>query len=379
MKQEVAWTNQSDVNLAVKDLVIQIKADKKEINLVLFMASSCYDFQALSVAIKTEFPESEVVGTSTSGEISSHGFTKNSIVLTTMSCTSTKVKGVLIRDTDKYPMIYKKEIINAMSACGIREDNPNSHKDAFAITFVNGLCNAEEALLALLYAVIGNDEFQILGGSAGDDLKFDTTYASYNGEVVTNGGVVVFIKTAKKFVIEKENIFQPSGKRVVLTKVDTENRKLIEINNRPAATEYSKTVGITEGQIGEASLLHPIGRTFGSNIFISSIASVNSDKSFQMYSRVIPNTIVDIMEVGPLDDIIAETCKTVKSEINRPGFVFLINCILRTLQFESINKCNYLVQNYAANFASFCGFSSYGEQINKVNSNQTLVVLAIEE
>lgn len=379
MRQEVVFTDHPDVELAVDELIKQLKGDRTNYNLVLFFASSNYDFYELSALLKKSFPNSELVGTSTSGEISKNGFTKNSIVLTTMSCEQTEVKGVLIKDTDKYPMIYKKNIIEAMNACGIKENTQNSHKDAFAITFINGLCNAEEAILALLYAVIGNDDFQVIGGSAGDDLKFDTTFVSYNGEVVTNGGVVVFIKTSKKFIIQKENIFKPSGKKVTLTKVDTNNRKLIEINNKAAAVEYSKQVGIAEEKIDEASLMHPIGRTFGSNIFISSIASVNNDKSFNMYCRVMPNTIVDIMELDDVDAIIVNTCKDIKQAIQKPGFVFFINCILRTLQFESMKKCNYLVEAYSNTFDTFCGFSSYGEQINKVNSNQTLVVLALEE
>lgn len=377
MKQEIAFTNKTNITDAVDDLANQLKGT--DFNLVLFAASSSYEFSELSTALYERFPNSEVIGTSTSGEISSHGFTKNSIVLTTMSCDKTKVKGVLIKDANKYPMVYKKEIIKAMNECGIKENSSSSHDDAFALTFINGLCNAEESIVALIYAIIGNDKFQLLGGSAGDDLKFDITYASYNGNVVTNGGVVVFFKTKKRFIIKSENIFEPSGRKVELTKVDTEKRKLIEINNKPAAAEYSRIVQIQESKINEASLMNPIGRTFGSNIFISSIADVNSDKSFQMYSRVMPNTIVDILKVGDVEGIIERTCKEIKQAIEQPGFVFFINCILRTLQFEASNKCNYLVKTYADNFNTFCGFSSYGEQINKVNSNQTLVVLAIEE
>lgn len=234
-------------------------------------------------------------------------------------------------------------------------------------------------MLAMLYAVIDNEKFQVLGGSAGDDLKFEVTYVSLNGTVITNGGVVVFVKTQKQFVIEKENIFKPSGKKVNLTKVDTVSRTLIEINHRPATLEYSKVVGIDETKIEEASLMHPLGRMFGNNIFISSIASENSNKTLQMYSRVMQNTMVDIMEVDDVERIIDETCANVKSSIEHPGFVFFINCILRTLQFESSKKCDYLVKTYERYFPTFCGFSSYGEQIGKVNSNQTLVVVAVEE
>lgn len=377
MKQEIAWTKEIGEEAAVRNLVSQLKSTDKKYNLVMFFASVSYDFAVLSKLLKDEFPNSEVVGCSTSGEISAHGFTKNSIVLTTMECNDTKVKGVLIRGAAKFPMIHKKDILATMKECGIFP-GAKRHDDSFAITFVNGLCNAEERLLSLLYSVVDDAEFQVLGGSAGDDLEFNTTYTSLNGEVVTDGGVVVFVKTAKRFLIEKENIFQRSGKKVKLTKVDTENRKLLEINEVPAATEYSRVVGIPESKIGEASLMHPIGRILGNNTFISSIASVNADKSFNMYCRVMPNTVVDIMELGDVKQIIDDTCIKMKNTIPEPGFVFFINCILRTLQFDTDKNGDYLVSTYNKHFGKVCGFSSYGEQIHRVNSNQTLVVLAIE-
>lgn len=378
MKQEIAWTNEVDEQAAVQKLVSQLTLAGRKYNLVMFFASVSYDFAELSKLLKEQFPESEVVGCSTSGEISTHGFTKHSIVLTTMECADTRVKGVLIKGAAKFPMIHKKDILDAMKACNIFP-GAKRHDDSFAITFVNGLCNAEERLLSLLYSVVDDSGFQVLGGSAGDDLEFNTTYTSLNGQVVTDGGVVVFVKTTKRFVIEKENIFRRSGKKVKLTKVDTENRKLIEINDVPAATEYSRIVGIPESKIGEASLMHPIGRILGDNTFISSIASVNPDKSFAMYCRVMPNTVVDIMELGDVKKIIDDTCIKTKEAIPQPGFVFFINCILRTLQFDSDKNGDYLVSTYNKHFGKVCGFSSYGEQIHKVNSNQTLVVLAMEE
>lgn len=377
MKQEIAWSNSPNAEQAVPALMSQLKEPHDKVILVMFFASVCYDFNLLSKLIKEQFPSAEVVGCSTSGEISDHGFTKNSIVLTTMIDDRTKVKGVIIKEGAKYPIIQKDDILGAMKACSILPGG--RHEDSFAITFINGLCNAEECILSLLYSLIGDDKFKVLGGSAGDDLKFNMTYASLNGETVTDGGVVVFVKTGRNFTIVKENIFKASGRKVVFTKVDTNNRKLIEINGRPATSEYAKIVGISEAKIGDASLMNPLGRQFGDNIFISSIAGVNPDKSFNMYCRCMPNTKVDILEIGDVKSIMNQTCDAIDSEIPRPGFVFFINCILRTLAFESTDEGKYLTDLYKRRYNKVAGFSSYGEQIDKVNSNQTLVVLAMEE
>lgn len=378
MKQEIAWTNKTDVATAVNDLASQIRNKSADVNLVMFFAGSCYDFTELSKGIKELFPASEVVGCSTSGELGPNGFTKNSITLTTMSDSGVRVKGVLIPDATKYPIALKDNILAAMKSCGITPGG--RHSDSFAITFANGLCNIEEVLASLLFSVVEDDDFRVIGGSAGDDLKFVDTFVSLNGEVVDNGGAYIFVKTNKKFTILKENIFRPTGRKLTVTKADTDKRLLIELDGSPAVSEYSKKIGANAStDLGAASLMNPLGRLFGNDIYIASFAGVNPDKTFSMYCRLTPNTKVDVMEVGDVKAIMNETANRLVADVPRPGFIFVVNCILRTLKFESTDEGRYLANLYQTRFGKFAGYSSYGEQIDRISSNQTLVVLAMEE
>lgn len=377
MKQEVAWSNKSDTDAAVSELASQIRDKSSSVNLVMFFASSCYDFPKMSEAIYKLFPDSEVVGCTTSGEIGPGGFAKNTVVLTTMSDSSARVKGILIPDGNKYPITLKDDIVSAMKTCGIKPGG--NHDDSFAITFVNGLCNVEEIMGSLLYSIIDDDDFKVLGGSAGDDLKFVETGVSLNGKVVNNGGAFIFVKTPKKFTIVKENIFKPTGRRFHITDSDNMTRQLIALDGKPAVTEYAKTVGVPESEIGNVSLSNPIGRLFGNDIYIASIASVNNDKTFTMYCRTVPGTKVDIMEVGDVKSIMNDTVAKITESVPNPGFVFFINCILRTLRFDGNDEGRYLTDLYSRSFGKFAGYSSYGEQIDRISSNQTLVVLAMEE
>ena len=150
-----------------------------------------------------------------------------------------------------------------------------SHKDAFAITFVNGLCNAEEALLSFFYSVIKNDNFMIAGGSAGDDLKFQKTFASYNGTIVSDGAVILFVKTPLPFFIQKENIFKPTGSRTKITQADTRIRKIISLDGMNPRTRYAQLLGIPESKAGDAALTNPFGRVFGGHTFISQSAGTS--------------------------------------------------------------------------------------------------------
>ena len=74
MEQEVVSTRQASVEQAVHDLCSKLKRGADSYQAVIFMAAISYDFGELSRAIKDRFPNSEVIGTSTAGEISPAGF-----------------------------------------------------------------------------------------------------------------------------------------------------------------------------------------------------------------------------------------------------------------------------------------------------------------
>ncbi|QLC59893.1 hypothetical protein, partial [Treponema phagedenis] len=98
-----------------------------------------------------------------------------------------------------------------------------------------------------------------------------------------------------------------------------------------------------------------------------------------MYSRVLPNTTVEILNLDDSLQIATDNLTAISKTIPRPGFVFVINCILRTIGFERRNLCGKMTDLYKKVFPVFCGFSSYGEQIGKINPNQTFVSIVIGE
>ena len=378
MFQEIAFSSSQNLDSALAEVFSQFKDRPESYTAVIFFASIRYDFQELSRKIYGHFSKSQVLGTSTSGEISTKGFTKNSLVVTAIKDSSTRVSGVLINDTDLFPIIHKAQIEAAARKAGIILNRTGANKDCFALTFINGLCNAEESSLALLNAVIGDKEFIIAGGSAGDDLQFKQTYVSYNGETASRGAAVLFFKTAKKFIIKRENIFAPSGRKLQINNVDIETRTVLSINKQSPKKMYAKALDIAEAQADSAALNHPMGRAYGDDVFISSIANFNRDGSIGMYCRVLPNSELELM--NPLDavEIAHRTGESFRQEISNPGCIILINCILRTIGFEQQNLTHRIAETWRKYFPAFCGFSSYGEQKDRLNFNQTLLAIVIE-
>ncbi len=379
MEQEVVSTRMSDPFSAAEDLARQLKHDSKTYKAVIFMAAINYNFEELSQAIKEKFPESEVIGTSTAGEIDMTGFKNDSVVLTTMSDAGTKVKGVLIENGSKYPVAYNDEIENALVSCGIRPGDSSSHKNAFAITFINGVYNAEETILSNFYSIIKNDDFKLAGGTAGFTGAEAKTFVSYNGKTTQDGAVMLFVKTPCKFDLRQEDIFNPTGKTIYVTQSDPVKREIYKINGRPAKEVYAQQLGVSERQAENMTFENPFGRHINGALHIAALAGFGADRSISTFARIVPNSTLEMMHIGDAEEKCDETCSAIKAAVPNPKFVLMMSCITRTMYFARENLSGKIIGKYKKAFPTFCGFSCYGEQLGKVHCNQTLVTVAIGE
>ena len=381
MNQEVVQTSRLDAEQAINELCAKLKKNKSSYTAIIFFASSQYDFPKLSELLHEQFPNAEVVGSTTAGEITADGFKKNTLVLNALSDSGNvrvQFSGVLLKNIDLFPVIYKDDIQKAASKIGISLGAAGISKNSFAISLICGLLNAEEVILSVLYSLVKDENFLVAGGSAGDDLAFKSTSVSYNGQVSDKGAVILFVKTTGKFEIIKENIFQPSGKQIMLTQVDPETHQVQAIDGQNPKKRYAQVIGVNEANVDNALLDHPFGRVFGSEIFIASLVKFDSAGKLLMYARVLQNSVQEILQPVDTLKIAEETCKNVIEKIANPGCVILFNCILRTIGFEKHNQQASVNSVWKKYFPCYSGFSTYGEQCGHINSNQTLVMLVME-
>ncbi|MCR4822602.1 MAG: FIST C-terminal domain-containing protein [Treponema sp.] len=377
MVQEVVSTRVSDAQGAADDLFRQLHSSPDSYNAVIFMAAIKYDFSALSRAIKEKFPNSEVIGASTAGEIDMRGFQNDSVVLTTMSDSRTKVKGVLVENGSKYPVSSKTQIEEALRSAGIACGDPSSHRSAFALAFINGVYNAEETILSNFYSIIQNDKFALAGGTAGFTGSEAKTFVSYNGRTSQDGAAMLFVKTPCRFDIRQEDIFNPTGKTIYVTQSDTINRTIYRLNGQSAKTVYAQQLGVSESAAESMTFENPFGRHINGSIHIAALAGFAPDGSCSLFARVVPNSTLELMHIGDPEAKCDETCSGIKKAIPNPKFTLLMTCITRTAAFDRMNIASNIIRKYQQTFPTFCGFSCYGEQIGRVHCNQTLVSLVM--
>lgn len=379
MEQEVVSTHQPSVAAAVQDLCAKLKRSVDSYQAVIFMAAITYDFAELSRALRDRFPNSEVLGTSTAGEISPAGFAEGSIVLTTMYSSESHVAGAMVENGSTYPVSGASELRGALQRCGIRCKDPSSGKNAFAITFINGVFNAEESVLSTFYSIIQNDAFPLAGGTAGYTGDTPRTFISYNGKVTQDGAVFLFVRTSCPFDIRQEDIFHSTGKSFFVTEANPVERTLTRLNGRPAQTVYAEMLGVSESKATQMTFENPFGRYLDGELRIAALAGFTPDRKISLFARVVPNSTLELMHIGdPLVEA-DKTCSGIRAAIARPKFTLLMTCITRTLAFARMGISRNIISKYADSFPTFCGFSCYGEQIGRIHCNQTLVTVTIGE
>ncbi|MCB2305530.1 FIST C-terminal domain-containing protein [Clostridium estertheticum] len=300
-----------------------------------------------------------VILCSTSGEFSPKGYKDN--VITGFSYDSEIAEIVEIM----YPPA--KSLYKLKKSYEKVKNNPN----AFTLLLCDGLDAMEEGLITTFY--FADPNFKIIGGSAGDNLKFEKTLI-YIGKKEVHS-VAIFFDMKKRTQLIKENIYIPSGKKLLVTDADPIKRTVKTFNNNLATVEYAKMLGIKEADLPNHFKNNPLGKVSKGEIYIASPMKVNPDKSITFYCQILPNTFVEVLQPANYNIVMKET---LESAVFKPSFVLSINCILRSLMFLDRN----LWGNVSSNLLSLCenqaGFVSYGEQFYQNHFNQTMVLLLVE-
>ncbi len=380
-------------------------------NLTILFASSSFPHQDLVNKFKTSIGGS-IFGCSTAGEISSTGFHTGSIVALGIKAPKT----VLNVNTE----IEKFSGSGAETGRSIAEkafSNLRSGLDLYFLKFNNAsaietLRNFPFYMLIVSDGLAGNEEevlkgiskatlnrIQAVGGSAGDDLRFEKTFV-YSDKGVSSGAVsIAAVYTVLKVGVGIKMGFRPaslSDKYGVVTENGETERIVKTINGEPARDVYMKWVGKDNIEDANKSFAeNPLGIVEPSTKIwkVRSPAKFLDDGSILFYSNVSPKGIgIGLLESDRQAHINAMK-DAVKEAIERAGnpekihAVILFDCILRGIlsdiygtKSEEIEEVKKLV----GEDVPIIGFLTYGEFGNTDieplwHHNQTVTAMVIGE
>jgi hypothetical protein len=337
-------------------------------SLIVFFASTVYNLEEIGKGLKQHFPEAEVMGCTTAGELISGQMLKNSVVAMSLSKTAVpRVHLEVIED-----MTNGGNVPRALAGFEevYRESMATMAPTAYVgLVLVDGLCVAEEKLIDKI-----GDRTNVLfvGGSAGDDLKFKATYVFANNRAYTNAAVLALLKPDVPFEILKTQSFCNLNKKLVATKVDEDKRQVLEFNGQPALKAYSEALDLSEEEAKDKFMSNPVGLLVNDEPFVRSPQQVKGE-SMIFYCSVLKNSELTLLQSM---NIVDDTQAALQAKIKEMGSVSAIlnfHCILRTLELEAEHQ----TQAYADLFKDIptAGFSTYGEiYLGHINQTSTMLL-----
>ncbi len=245
--------------------------------------------------------------------------------------------------------------------------------DCFAFLLIDGLSVREEPVVRTFQNVLG--KIPLVGGSAGDDLKFVRTWVFHDGAFHTDSAMLMLVSTTQPFKIFKTQHFVSDNERLVVTEADPALRIVKEINGLPAAEEYARVVGSTVAELGSLRFANsPVVVVIDGTDYVRSILKANADGSLTFFCAIDEGLVLRVAHGEDLLDSLKQTFETIRAEIGTPQAVLACDCILRNLEITQDGLKERVGEVFRDNNA--VGFSTYGEQYGGVHVNQTLTGIA---
>lgn len=367
MKVKTAYSQKNEIQAIISDIQQQIGTfDTK---FLLFFASPTIDPHKISAEIQNAFPGVPTMGCSSSGEIISGKMLDESLVAMAYSeeiIADCKIEVLTELNTDKGQTDQAFESFTKYYGIPASDLAPEEY---VGLVLIDGLSLQEEYVNDRI-GDLTNVTF--IGGSAGDDLAFKETYVYANGKTYNNAAVLALLKSNTKFEFLKTQSFHATNKDVVVTKADEPNRRVLEINNKPATKAYAELVGVPEEKVAESFFSHPVGLVFQDDFFVRSPQRTQGT-DIQFYCSIKEGMDMKLLDSQNIVEFTQKDLDQKKSEMGEISAIINFNCILRTLELKNKNQTSA----YGEIFKSIptIGFSTYGESyIGHINQTATMLL-----
>ena len=248
--------------------------------------------------------------------------------------------------------------------------------NTFALCFIDGLSYAEEAVSSAIHW--GLDDIPLLGGSAGDDLKFETTRLISNGRVTSDSAIIVLIATEIPFHVFKTDNFVPTDEKLVVTASDADHRIVREFNATNAAEEYAASVGIVPQTLTPLSFAsHPVVVKVGGEYYCRSIQRMHADGSLSFFCAIDDGVVLSIAQPKDMVESTRAVLREVEERLGGIDLILGFDCVLRRLDARNRQVFRDISELYRVN--NVIGFGTYGEQYRSMHLNQTFTGIAFGE
>jgi hypothetical protein len=344
------------------------------IKLVMFYCASDYDFPALAAAIHAQFGDIPAVGCTTAGEITPVGYLDGALTGFSLASDDMDVVTELF-PVDPFDSVTTASRVSSMlDELGAHRDIAPSATNSFAFLLVDGLSMQEESVVSCMHHHLRG--IDLIGGSAADATRFQSTHLYHNGQFHTGVAVLTVVRTGLPFVAFRTQHFVPSTNRMVVTGADAARRTVYEINGKPAAAEYARIIGIAPDALTQLVFAtYPVMVRIGGQNFVRSIGRINDDGSLQFFCAIDEGIVLTIASGVDFVENLQQAFDRVHDLIGPPQIVLGCDCLFRRLEMDRDGMRERVSEILMKN--NVVGFTTYGEQYNAMHVNQTFTGIAI--
>ncbi len=365
---QIASTRNQDPIQAARELQQQLREARSR--LLLYFATVARDPASLAPAMEKAFAPATVIGCSTAGEIISGRMLTGSVVAMSLGPDEVRDVGVEVltglRGGGNFvPAAF--ESFATRFGVPMRKLDPSKY---VGLVLVDGLSGAEERIMDALGS--GTDVL-FVGGSAGDDLAFKTTWVFAGGRALTDAAILAVIRVERGFSILKTQSFATTGKRLTATRVDEGHRLVLEFDGQPAVRAYAAALGVAPEALPAQFASHPLGLMAGDEPFVRSPQQLVGE-GVKFFCAIGEGTEMEILRSTGIVEETRQALDRKRRMLGGISGVVNFNCILRTLELQRKGEDGA----YGELFADFptIGFSTYGEEyLGHVNQTATMLVL----
>jgi hypothetical protein len=344
-------------------------------DVVLAFCSTKQLAEGVAKALAERFPRSIVTGCTTSGEHVGDQHLRGSLVVAALF--TPEIRWAL----DEVDLATVDEASARATADRLLHGLGKAREDLdprrqFCLTFMDGLSLKEEGASSLMAEAL--EGIPLLGGSAGDDLAFRETRVFTGGQA--KRGVAAFLLADSKadFTVLKHQHYTTTPKSLVITRADVPNRRVYEMDGFPALEAYASALGLTQAQVtSDVTFLNPVTFVCNDEIYVRSIQKVEPDGALVFYCAIEEGMVLSVGGHEEMARALERDIGSLKKDHDDVELFIACNCILRALEAEQSAQHDVLGKIVKSMSRNVIGFDTYGEQLNGLHINQTLVGIAL--
>ncbi len=307
--------------------------------------------------IKSRFPEADIVGCTTGGEIAGDEVLDDSVVATAVRFEKTRTQvAVTAVAAGGSSEAAGKELAGQLSA-----------RDLNSVFVLSDGINVNGSELVRGFRGVIGDNIPLTGGLAGDGADFGTTYVGCNGTPVSGQIVAVgFYGDALRIGHGSIGGWDPFGPERVITR--SEGNVLFELDGQPALDLYKKYLGEEAEKLPGSALLFPlrVAPKDGGSDIVRTVLTIDEDAKSMTFAGDVPQGHIAQLMRGNFDHLVNGAGQAAESAAGQDGggdrLAVLVSCIGRKLLMgQRVSDEVEAVADVLGENAAVLGYYSYGE------------------